>query len=138
MPNVVMTILVGLSVMTVSAQAKAQEQASFCQRMAMQLPMKEKRVAGTVRSFDMQTMSFAKRWITGGSSYFTLKLEPVDDSEAEEDRIETMCASVPCTMEGPFRLTIGLKDGSLHAFDAAPGERAQVTLVGSRMRCSDL
>ena len=138
MPNIALSALLGASVLTLSVQADAQEQASFCQRMAAKLPMKEKRGSGTVRAFDLQTLSWTKRWLTGGSSYFTLQLEPVDQTEAEEKRIEIMCSSVPCVMEGPFRLTVGFKDGSTHMFEGMKDERARVELVGTRMRCSDL
>lgn len=118
--------------------AQAQEPLSFCQRMAARLPMKEKRVDGAVRAFDMQTMTTAQRWLTGGSTYFSFKLEPVEESEEEEKRIDSMCVSVPCTMEGPLRMTLGLKDGSTHVFEAQPGERARIEFVGTRIRCSDL
>ena len=120
------------------AAAPTAAQPSFCQRMAAEIPMKEKRVEGTVRAFDMQTLSWTKRWLTGGSSYFTMKLEPIDDSESEAERIDAMCSTVPCILEGPFRFTLGLKDGSLFPFEAAPGERARVEMVGTRMRCSDM
>ena len=134
MTSVFWSIVAGLSIAATPAQAAP----SVCQRMAAELPMKEKRVDGVVRAFDMQTLSTTQRWLTGGSSYFTMKLEPVDDSEAEEQRIEDMCATVPCTMQGPFRFTLGLKDGSLHVFEATATERARVESVGTRIRCSDL
>lgn len=118
--------------------AHAQEPLSFCQRMAARLPMKEKRVEGTVRAFDMQTLTTAQRWLTGGSTYFSFKLEPIEETKEEEQRIDSMCVSVPCTMEGPLRMTLGLKDGSTHVFEAQAGERARIEFVGTRIRCSDL
>lgn len=111
---------------------------SFCQRMAAELPMKEKRVAGTRRVFDMQTMTVAQRWLIGGSTSFSMKLEPLNDTSEERQRIESMCRASPCTMEGPLRFTLGLKDGTVHVFEARPGERARVEMVGTRVRCSDL
>ena len=62
--------------------------ASFCQRMAAKLPMKEKRVEGTQRAFDLQTMPAARRLLIGGTTYFSMKLEPIDDTAAERQRIE--------------------------------------------------
>lgn len=118
--------------------ASATPSPSFCQRMAAELPMKEKRVADTVRSFDMQTLSVAQRWLTGGSTYFTFKVEPVDKSPEEEERIDQMCIGLPCTLEGPLRMTLVLKDGSQFVFEAEPGERARIEYVGTRLRCSDL
>lgn len=122
----------------VTTVAPASQTPSFCQRMALDLPMKEKRVAGTVRAFDMQTMSAAQRWLVGGSTFFSMKLESVNDLPEEKQRVEDMCSTSPCTMEGPFRFTLGLKDGSAHKFEASPGERARVEMVGTRIRCSDL
>ncbi|GGB73114.1 hypothetical protein [Blastomonas aquatica] len=118
--------------------AAAETPPSFCQRMAAELPMKEKRVAGSVRAFDMQTLTAAQRLLVGGSTFFSLKVEAVSDSPDEEQRIDAMCSTVPCTMEGPFRLTLGLKDGSAHQFEALPDERARIEYVGTRIRCSDL
>ena len=118
--------------------ATAQEPLSFCQRMAAELPMKEKKVAGTVRAFDMQTLSSVQRWLVGGSSYWTLKAEPIDDTPEERERIENMCSTVPCSLEGPLLLTLGLKDGTLHQFEAKPGERMRLESVGTRIRCADL
>lgn len=111
---------------------------SFCQRMAAELPMKEKRVAGTRRAFDMQTMTVAQRWLIGGTTSFSMKLEAISDVPEERQRIEGMCGGSPCTMEGPLRFTLGLKDGTVHVFEARPGERARVEMVGTRVRCSDL
>jgi hypothetical protein len=111
---------------------------SFCQRMAAELPMKEKRVAGTRRAFDMQTMTAAQRWLIGGSTFFSMKLEPINDTPEERQRMQSMCGGSPCTMEGPFRFTLGLKDGTLHVFEARPAELARVEIVGTRVRCSDL
>ncbi|WP_312489201.1 hypothetical protein [Sphingomonas sp.] len=121
--------------MSVTAPATAP---SFCQRMAAELPMKEKRVAGTLRAFDLQTLSAARRLLIGGTTYFSMKLEPVDDTVAERQRMESMCDTSPCTMEGPLRFTLGLKDGTKHIFEARPGERMRVEMVGTRVRCSDL
>lgn len=118
--------------------ASATPSPSFCQRMAADLPMKEKRVAGTVRAFDMQTLTVAQRWLTGGSTYFTLKVEPIEKTPEEEQRIDEMCIGVPCTLEGPLRMTLVLKDGSRHVFEAEPAERARIEYVGTRLRCSDL
>ena len=100
--------------------------------------MKEKHTEGAVRAFDMQTLTIAQRWLVGGSTYFTLKLEPINDRPEEEERLENMCATVPCSMEGPFLLTLGLKDGSAHRFEALPGERARIEYIGTRIRCADL
>lgn len=111
---------------------------SFCQRMAAKLPMKERRVAGTLRAFDLQTMPAARRLLIGGTTYFSMKLEPIDDTAAERQRMERMCDTSPCTMEGPLRFTLGLKDGTKHIFEAGPGERMRVEMVGTRVRCSDL
>ena len=111
---------------------------SFCQRMAAELPMKEKRVDGTRRAFDMQTMTVAQRWLIGGSTSFSMKLEPVVDTPEEEQRLDKMCGASPCTMEGPLRFTLGLKDGTTHIFEARPNERMRVEMVGTRIRCSDL
>lgn len=111
---------------------------SFCQRMAAELPMKEKRVEGTRRAFDMQTMTVAQRWLTGGSTSFSMKLEPIDDTPEERQRVEKMCGASPCTMEGPLRFTLGLKDGSVHVFEGRLNERMRVEMVGTRVRCSDL
>lgn len=111
---------------------------SFCQRMAADLPMKEKRVAGTKRAFDMQTMTVAQRWLTGGTTSFSMKLEPLTDTPEEVQRVEAMCAASPCALEGPVRFTLGLKDGTAHAYEARAGERARVEMVGTRIRCADL
>lgn len=111
---------------------------SFCQRMAAELPMKEKRVEGTVRAFDMQTMTVAQRWLVGGSTSFSMKLSPIDDTPEEHRRVDEMCAASPCKMEGPLRFTLGLKDGTAHIFEARPNERMRVEMVGTRIRCSDL
>lgn len=111
---------------------------SFCQRMAAELPMKEKRVAGTRRVFDLQMMTPARRLLIGGSTFFSMKLEPIDDTAAERQRIEKMCDTSPCTMDGPLRFTLGLKDGTKHLFEGLSGERMRVELVGTRVRCSDL
>ncbi|SFR90608.1 hypothetical protein SAMN05192580_1741 [Sphingomonas jatrophae] len=106
--------------------------------MAAELPMKEKRVDGTRRAFDMQTMTVGQRWLTGGSTFFSMKLEPVDDTPDEQQRLKTMCPGAACTMEGPLRFTLGLKDGTAHSFVAGPNERMRVEMVGTRIRCSDL
>jgi hypothetical protein len=111
---------------------------SFCERMAAELPMKEKRVAGSIRAFDMQTMTAARRLLIGGSTYFSMKLEPIDDTAQERQRMNRMCDTSPCTMEGPLRFTLGLKDGTRHVFEARSGERMRVEMVGTRVRCSDL
>ena len=62
----------------------------------------------------------------------------IDDTAAERQRMERMCDTSPCTMEGPLRFTLGLKDGTKHTFEAGPGERMRVEMVGTRVRCSDL
>jgi hypothetical protein len=111
---------------------------SFCKRMAAELPMKEKRVAGTSRAFDLQTMTAARRLLIGGTTFFSMKLEPIDDTAEERQRVEKMCDSSPCSMEGPLRFTLGLKAGTKHVFEARPGERMRVEMVGTRVRCSDL
>lgn len=119
---------------TVSATAAP----SFCQRMAAELPMKEKRVAGTRRAFDMQTMTVAQRWLTGGTTSFSMKLEPISDTPEERERLSKMCGGSPCTMQGPLRFTLGLKDGTTRVFEALSAERMRVEMVGTRVRCSDL
>ncbi|MGN7158248.1 hypothetical protein [Sphingomonas sp. SAFR-052] len=111
---------------------------SFCQRMAAELPMKEKRVAGTRRAIDLQMLTAGQRWLTGGSTSFSMRLDPVDDTPGERERVENMCRSSPCTMEGPLRFTLGLKDGTVRVFDGRAGERMRVEMVGTRIRCSDL
>ncbi len=128
------TILATLGATTATAEAAP----SFCQRMAAELPMKEKKVKGTVRAFDMQTLNVAQRLLTGGSSSFSFKIEPVDHSPEEAERISAMCDILPCTMEGPFVLTMALEDGAKHVFEARPGERARLEYAGTRIRCSDL
>lgn len=128
------TIFAALAVAT----ANAEPTPSFCQRMAGQLPMKEKNVKSTVRAFDMQTLNAAQRLLTGGSSQFSFKIEPVENTPEEAERIDAMCDLMPCTMEGPFVLTMLLQDGSRHIFEAQPAERARIEYVGTRIRCSDL
>jgi hypothetical protein len=123
--------------LTISATSTAPAP-SFCQRMAAELPMKEKRVAGASRAFDMQTMTAARRMLLGGTTFFSMKLEPIDDTAEERQRMEGMCDTSPCTMQGPLRFTLGLKDGTKHVFEARPGERMRVEMVGTRVRCSDL
>jgi hypothetical protein len=134
MKRAVATILATLGAVT----ANAEPAPSFCQRMAAKLPMKEKKVKGTVRAFDMQTLNLAQRLVTGGSSSFSFKIEPVEYSDEEAERINAMCDVFPCTMEGPFVLTMALQDGSKHVFEARPGERARLEYAGTRIRCSDL
>lgn len=56
-----MAILWAMAALAASAAPVATEP-SFCQRMAADLPMKEKRVAGTKRAFDMQTMTGQPFW----------------------------------------------------------------------------
>jgi hypothetical protein len=85
------TILTALAAATSSAQSPP----SFCQRMAMELPMKEKKVKGTVRAFNMQTLNAAQRLLVGGSSHFSIKIEPVDDTPEEAERIDAMCDLMP-------------------------------------------
>ncbi len=128
------TILASLATTTSAAQTPA----SFCQRMAMELPMKEKKVKGTVRAFDMQTLNAAQRLLVGGSSQFSYKIEPVENTPEEAQRINAMCDLMPCKMEGPFVLTMMLQDGSRHVFEARPAERARIEYAGTRIRCSDL
>ncbi|OBV12667.1 hypothetical protein [Erythrobacter dokdonensis] len=108
----VSTILTGILAATSTTQATP----SFCQRMAAELPMKEKKVKGTVRAFDMQTLNAAQRLLLGGSSQFSFKIEPVENTPEEAERIDAMCDLMPCTMEGPFVLTMLLQDGSRHIF----------------------
>ena len=111
---------------------------SFCQRMAAELPMKEKRVSGARRAFDMQTMTVTQRWLIGGTTSFSMKLDPINDTPEERQRIESMCGASPCTIEGPLRFTLGLQDGTVHVFEARPSEQARIEMVGTRVRCSDL
>lgn len=80
---------------------------SFCQRMAAKLPMKEKRTKDSVRAFDMQTMSATQRWLTGGTTSFSMKVDAIDGSPAEEKRVASTCGMAPCTLEGPLRFTLG-------------------------------
>lgn len=127
-----------LTALLLASAASASPSPSFCQRMAAELPMKEKRVAGTVRAFDMQTLNAAQRFLLGGSTYFSFKVEPIERSPEEDQRIDDMCMGVPCTLEGPLRMTLMLKDGTKYVFEAAAGERARIEYVGTRMRCSDL
>lgn len=126
------------AVLVAASIASAAPAPSFCQKMAAELPMKEKRVAGTVRAFDMQSFTAVQRWLLGGTTHFTFKVEPIIDSPEEDKRIEDMCIGVPCTLEGPLRMTFILKDGSKYVFEAEPGERARIEYVGTRIRCSDL
>jgi len=56
----------------------------------------------------------------------------------EEARVDAMCDTVPCRLEGPLVLTLALKDGTKHVFEAQPAERARIEYVGTRIRCSDL
>jgi hypothetical protein len=106
--------------------------------MALELPMKEKRVAGAIRAFDMQTLTAAQRWLFGGSTSFSMSLAPLSETLEERQRLGEMCVTSTCTMNGPVRFNLGLKNGSTHAFEARPGERARVEVVGTRLRCSDL
>lgn len=126
------------AVAAVMSPATSTPTPSFCQKMAAELPMKEKRVSGVRRAFDMQTMTAAQRLLLGGTISFSMKLEPIGDAPEEQQRVDAMCGASPCTIEGPVRFTLGLKNGTQHVVDAASGERARVELVGTRIRCSDL
>ncbi|MEO6040442.1 MAG: hypothetical protein ABIP41_00920 [Croceibacterium sp.] len=106
--------------------------------MALELPMKEKQVAGTRRAFDMQTMTAAQRWLIGGTTSFSMKLVSIDSTPEDEQRIKSMCKGSSCTMIGRLRFTLGLKDGTERSFELISGERARVEMVGTRIRCSDL
>ena len=72
------------------------------------------------------------------SSIWQRDSHPTASGKPGAVQMERMCDTSPCTMEGPLRFTLGLKDGTKHTFEAGPGERMRVEMVGTRVRCSDL
>lgn len=123
------------------AQGAAPPAPSFCERLATGLEMKATRKASSPKVWEFQTLNVAQRFLVGGSTSFSVQVGSTTASTAEEyRRLSEVCKNTPkeivCNVAGPMDLTVQVKDKQAK-IEAASGERADVTVVGTRLRCED-
>lgn len=122
---------------SVSAQAPA---ASFCERLAPQLEMKEK-IKGGVTSWEVNALGGFKTFLVGGSTMISFAMEPVGEpTVADYQRLQKTCAQkdkgIACDIDEPMVLKVQVGDGVAEV-EALPGEKATVSTRKAKIYCTN-
>lgn len=129
-----------LALITGAARSQDVAAASFCQRLAGQLGMAAKPVEGRP-GWEVNTLKGLGPKLFGGSSIMSMGVEAVGEPTIEDyrrmnDACEPLDKGAVCKVEGPMSFHVGAK-GRIVEITATAGERAQVRIQGTRIRCED-
>ncbi len=142
MTAAVMRCIVAVAAVLAAATARGE---TACARMAIPLKMSPSSgpVVGAPDSDRLYKVSLASLGIVlfGGTVQASFRIEPVDDTPAEHERLKGTCTQtkkgVLCDVVGPARLTIGSNRGVV-ATDFRAGEHAVVEMRMASLYCHDL
>jgi len=131
----------GLALVLGADPVSAPAAASFCGRMAESLGMAPTRPVSGKAAWQLPTLNLAQRLLVGGTSIVAVQPQQTGEATPAEDaRIENMCQTnrkgVVCDVAGPSALRVRVKEKAARIV-AEPGERAEVSFAGIRLRCED-
>ncbi len=111
-------------------------QPGFCQRLAAGTGMRQVKQLGP-NSLEVETKGLGAKLLFGGGYTFAIGVLPVSPGleKPEGNGCDVVRKGAACTIIGPALLRLTVK-GSPISTEARPGERADVQLVGSRVRCT--
>jgi hypothetical protein len=129
-----------LTAAVLSAQADAQAQASFCERLADQTGMTAERAKpGEPALWSTRVMNLAQRFLVGGQTMVTMQMAPGDAGTAGDyarlgDACKPIGKTLACHILGPAEFRMGINGKASHTM-VQPGEKAQVEMKGTRITC---
>ncbi len=123
-----------------TAHAQTVSQPSFCERLAAQTGMKP---TNKPKMWEIRTMNGLKAALIGDSTTVMMGVGSAGPATAEEyERLSKTCKPAKkgpqCDLVGPVELQLTIKNGEQVRQVAEAGEAAQVAMIGSRVRCTDL
>ena len=136
-------LVIGLSLIGLTAQTTpppvTASTGDFCSRLAVNSGIDRPASPDGRTQWTVSALNFGQRFLVGGSAATGIGVKPVEPATVEEyHRLENMCLpegkGAVCKLVGPVDFNFIWK-GKKIVTPVAPGERATVSVVGTKTTC---